>query len=625
MDPKDLEKAIRRLLIENWPEDQLRTKLETLAEKEENFSAFTWLWAPVLYRRNRVLFRPFILARFGRILRVGKFRWKNVEWKGDAAAALDPWLAEADRFDDIELFRRLYEWKLSALGTRLFRDQRQKTILTELRKRFKAARTRAERQIVLQKFTLWLELDEPTALELYRADPLTAARYILRHLPFAWMENKRPFWEAMLKEADGRQDEDFRWKLYRAQVPRERWKSDVLALATRVRDPADLVRQLERHHPGGWGRSEGGVFEALLRQRGRDVMPYIVRNLRSVRHGMFHGGEFKKLLGFAREKGWWDLWAAIIRVCATQKEFNEGISNLLRDAVQQPNDVARRLAALAGVSREMNFPGIGFAIIHQLNEETALGLLRYYPDLLRGPYLQHLQVGAWTGSFSALIDVLIEKDEDDLLDHVAARIVTRTANRWGVNRNETLREAEQLATHFDAIKDRDELLFSRRATSVLSRIPAYSIQSYHALLRDNRLARLLFARSAPAYLADGRSLRDLVEAAEIHVMALAYRALSLDDPRAPSLAAENLSLLLGTLLRPLHRGTRVLAFGALANAATTEVDAGRILAKAREALDLPDDKYPKEALIGLIAKLLARWPALRGPLEAPVVYRSRAA
>lgn len=625
MDPKDLEKAIRRLLIETWPDDQLRTQLEALAAKEANFSAFTWLWGPVLYRRNRLLFRPFILARFGRILRVAKFRWKSIEWKGDVAAALEPWLADADGLDDIELFRRLYDWKLAALGLQLVRDKRRQAILPELVRRFKAARTRAAREIVLQKFALWFELDETTALELYRVDSATAGAYILRHLPFSWMENKRAFWETLLRAADAKRDEDFRWKLYRAQVPRDRWKSDVVALAARVRDPGELVRQLERHHPVGWGRSENGVFETLLRDRGRDAMPYIVRNLRAVRHGLFTGGEFKKLLVFARERGWWDLWAAIVRVCATKKEFNDEIARLLDEAPAHPDEIARRLAALAGVSRELNFPGIGFAAIHQLDETTALGLLRHYPDLLRGPYLQHLQLSGWGESFARLIDALLEKEEDDILDHVAARLATRASNRWNTKSKETLQEAERLATYYDAIKMRDEALFSRRAASVLSRIPAYSIYRYHPLLRDNRLARLLFARSADAYLADGRSLRDLVEASEIHVMALAYRALALDDLRAPALAAENLPLLLGTLLRPLQRNTRALAFGALANAATTPENAARILAKAREAFDLPDDNYPKEALVGLIARVLDRWPQLRGPQEEPIVYGRKVA
>lgn len=625
MKPKDLEKAIRGLLAEHCADEMLRTKLETLAEAEENFSAFTWLWGPKLYARNRVLFRPFILGRFGRILRLRKFKWEAVRWKGSVATALDPWLAEVDRRDDIELFRRLYEWKLSALGTGFVRDRRQQAILVEVAKRFGQARTRASREVVVQKFALWFTLDEASALALYRVDPIVAGPYILRHLPWSWLENKRAFWRELLAAAEAGGDEIFRWTLYRRQVPREVWQADVLALCAQVSDPAELVRRLEQHHPGLHGeRNVGGGIEKLLEARGRDVLPYVLRHLTSVRHGVFSGGAYGRLLDLARQKGWWDLWATIIRVCATSKEFNREISALVTNTTLGCAEITRRLGGLCGVSRELNFSRFGVAAIHQLEEDTALALLTHYPELLRGPFLAHLQVNPWADNFSKLVDVLIARNEEDLLDHVAARIATRQSNRFAPKNRNLLAEAERLADYYDGLKA-DETRFSRRAASVLSRIPAFSIFNYNQLIRDNRLARLLFARSAPAYLADPRSMCDLVEASEIHVMALAYRALGLDDDRARALAAENLSLLLGTLLRPLQRATRALAFRALANAATTRENATRILAKAREALDLPDEEYPKEALLGLIGALLTRWPELRGPREEPVVFRRSAA
>ena len=92
-------------------------------------------------------------------------------------------------------------------------------------------------------------------------------------------------------------------------------------------------------------------------------------------------------------------------------------------------------------------------------------------------------------------------------------------------------------------------------------------QRNRILFRPFILSRL-FERSAASYLADSRSLADLVEASEIHVMALAYRALGLDDERARKQSAAYLSLLLGTLLRPMQRDMRTLAFNALANART---------------------------------------------------------
>jgi hypothetical protein len=102
---------------------------------------------------------------------------------------------------------------------------------------------------------------------------------------------------------------------------------------------------------------------------------------------------------------------------------------------------------------------------------------------------------------------------------------------------------------------------------------------------------------------------------------LAYRVLAADDDRARALALENVDILLGTLLRPIHRKTRLPAFDALANAARAdERAAARILSRAREALRLPDKRYPKPELIGLIARILHAQPTLRDASEIPVVY-----
>jgi len=107
-------------------------------------------------------------------------------------------------------------------------------------------------------------------------------------------------------------------------------------------------------------------------------------------------------------------------------------------------------------------------------------------------------------------------------------------------------------------------------------------------------------------------------------MALAYRALGLNDARARTQAARHLPLLLGTLLRPMQRDTRTLAFGALANAADSLETARLILDRAKDALNLPDVRYPKERLLGLIARIIHRWPELRAPSEQPVVYERAA-
>ena len=101
------------------------------------------------------------------------------------------------------------------------------------------------------------------------------------------------------------------------------------------------------------------------------------------------------------------------------------------------------------------------------------------------------------------------------------------------------------------------------------------------------------------------------------------RMLALPDPRASALAASNIEILIGTLLRPLHRKTRLAAFDALVNAARhNEAVARRVHARAREALKLPNKKYPKPELIGLIGRVLAVCPGLASEAERPVVYRN---
>jgi hypothetical protein len=256
-----------------------------------------------------------------------------------------------------------------------------------------------------------------------------------------------------------------------------------------------------------------------------------------------------------------------------------------------------------------------------VEERVALTLYERFPDLLRGPYRVHIQSHVWGRNYPKLLDRLIAAGDEDMIDLLASRIVTRYG-RWG-KAPEMLADAEKLADYYTALKA-DEAKFSRRAANVLGQVPAYSIHWYTFLVRENRLARLLFERSASSYLADPRSLADLVEASEIHVMSLGYRALGLDDDRAREQAVNHLPLLLGTLLRPMQRDTRTLAFGALANAANTMDTARLILERAKDALNLPDTKYPKEKLLALIATLIHSWPELRGPKEQPVVYERAA-
>src|SRR5215510_9087146 len=143
MTPRELEQTIHSLLQRPLSDAELREQLEQLAAAEISFSGFTWLFGPELYRRNRILFRPFILSRFSSYMTLPKWKVEVIHWKADKAKALDAWFAEVDKNDDADLFRRLYEWKLSARFDWRKRDARAKEIIADLQSRFRSAGTPA--------------------------------------------------------------------------------------------------------------------------------------------------------------------------------------------------------------------------------------------------------------------------------------------------------------------------------------------------------------------------------------------------------------------------------------------------------------------------------------------------
>ncbi len=618
--PARVEADVRRLLGRSISDDQLRAELEEIA-RQWAFSGLTWLWGPELYRRNRVLFRPLILAHFGTTLLVKQWQWEAVAWKGPVGEALEQWLAEVDRNDDVDLFRRLYQWK-NLQGSLLQRNVA--PVLADLVRRFETAPTAATRAVVLDKFDIWLGLDEPAAIRLYMHDPANAALYILRHIPsrWGWGGEQRVLWDSLFDLAIRRGDRSFAMRLYRRQVPLDRWEADALALCQSTADSAALCAQLDEHHPEGWGLELGARVARLVESRGRDVVPYVLKHLKDIYPRWFGQDGYAKLLDRAYAEGWWDLWSGLLRVCAKPQDWNKVVRRLVADRTLPDAEITRRLLLLTGVAREWNFGGFSMAQVQQLDDETALALYERFPDLVRGPFKLHLQTGFWT-SLPKLIRRVVGNDDETLIDFLASRLINRGKSYWG--QGKPIEDLVPLADYFESLRDRDPALFASRAANVLTQVPAYTFPRYEQTIRENRLARLLLERSLDGFLSDPSALCDLIEASEIHVQHLAYRVLALDDDRARAAAAANLDILIGTLLRPLQRRTRLAAFGALANACTSVTNARRIIERARDALVLPDQKYPKEQLLGLIGTILHRWPELRSATEAPVIYRRKEA
>lgn len=619
MNEKQLRRAIEQLLESQLDNQRLRDNLEGLC-RDPQFPGLTWFWGPRLYARSKAVFRPFILNHFSEWIATEK-RWIRVQWD-DHAADLEAWLQSVRTGRDGALVRRLQRWKYAARKGWGIDQDRWNAALVEA---YRAASTPAARAIVLDEFDDWFRLDEPTAMRLYDTDRNSSA-FILKHLPVSyWSENKRVMWERLGGLARAHGDEKLYFALYRELMPADRWETEVLTLADAVVEQAELNRVLENRHLKGYGIKRGGTVLKLLQRRGRDVMPYVRAKLEETIGGWGKDDYARRFVDLAESKGWWDLWSASIRAANNPKLFNERIGRLMRDETLSDETRRERLRALAGASREWNWPGLGLAIVHHLDDNLACLVYERYPDLIRGPLRANVIPTWWRGSPN-LMKAAQSANDDDLVDTLASRYATRISwNRvWGRNEKADAEDktTSEIADYYQAIRDRDSKEFSRRASNVLTRIPAYATFSQNQLLRTNDLARLLFVRSLEQYLVVPRAVQDLIEGSNIHVMMLAYRVLALPDPRARALAAGNVDILLGTLLRSLQRKTRMAAFEALANAARhDEAVARRIHARAREALKLPDKKYPKAELTGLIGCVLAAHPGLATQAEQPVVYR----
>src|SRR5262249_37673091 len=161
------------------------------------------------------------------------------------------------------------------------------------------------------------------------------------------------------------------------------WQTEVLALADAVVEQAELNRVLENRHLEGYGIEHGATVLKLLERRGRDVMPYVRAKLQETIGAWGKDKEAKWFSDLAERRGWWALWSATARASTYPKLLNECIRKLIND--QSLSDAVRRerLAVLAGVSREWNWPGLGLARIHAMDDDLAGIVYARYPDLIR--------------------------------------------------------------------------------------------------------------------------------------------------------------------------------------------------------------------------------------------------
>src|SRR5262249_44938055 len=142
--------------------------------------------------------------------------------------------------------------------------------------------------------------------------------------------------------------------------------------------------------------------------------------------------------------------------------------------------IEQRLLMLTGVSREWNFGPFGLAEVKQLDDDVAVRLYDRFPSLMRGPFKMNVSAG-WDSRFPRLVDAAIAASDEVLIDYLASRAVTREVGPWDQS-GEIVAIAERFSRYYEQIRD-DSIEFSRRATAVLSQVPAYSIWNYNRLVR----------------------------------------------------------------------------------------------------------------------------------------------
>jgi hypothetical protein len=626
--PSVLEAHLRELFGQPLADADLRSRLEEVAG-EAAFPPLVPFWGPVLYHRNRVAFGNFILEHF-------PHPWNRVAW-GVSPTILEEWLQEVDRNGDLELFRRLYSWKITV--ERGFPDQER--WWADLKQAFTAAASWQDRVRVLAKYDLGLQLGEDQAVELYECDPASARPFILRHLAQTtrgfggrpglprrgvWRNRGESapqgprFAQRLLDSARKRNDDDFFFALYRKYTRLADWEADAVRLCSTVADPEQLLKALDERHPETGDVAPG--FHALLLERGRDVIPYVLKHLRALADSSGEAGA-TWLLNLARKFGWHDLGSSILRVCCGPEKFNREIARLLDDSALAEEDVFHRLRLLAGAAWEWPSARGGGGRVHPLSEANALRLYQRFPELLQGPFRQHVVWRTWQTPRCELLSAAIAAGDEAFVDDLAAlavRIGRRPRQDKKKAEETPLPGLERLVGYYEQYRS-DLRQFARRAAAVLGRLPADAIgRRYLRVLRTNPLARLLFEDTVTAFAAAPELLRDLLEATEVNVQALALRVLARDAPQVRSFAAGNLDLLLPLLLRPLTRRLRRWAFAALLNAAATPDNARLIHDRARQSLALPARGNAKESLIGLLGQLLHRRPELRRPQEMSLIH-----
>jgi hypothetical protein len=492
-----------------------------------------------------------------------------------------------------------------------------------LRARYPLAAGAEARAALLQELDQPYILDEETALVLYAAQPGLSSEFILRHLPRGRRaDDARLPWTRLMGHALGRSDEALYYALYRMQATAQEWARDTMELARRLSDAQALCAELERCHPQRWRADIGPHLVALASERGQHMLPYLERHAAEV-WSPSRRSAFEEMAALAQRRGWWELWATLIRSCAPAGQYDREVMALLQEPDADEATLRQRLLVLAGV-----WSPLGGARrrsrLKPLREDTLLALYRRFPHLARGPFRAQLDPSP-TRPLSRLIALALEQADEELIDHLASRLAAHRA-RSGAER--LLESARRISVHLSSrAHDEDEL--DLRAAGILRRVPVVP-GGIHSASQRNPLARLLLERAAHACAANPEVASTFLKADVLHLRMIAVRAITAALESAGSLRASGegkaafvvpTDRLLEALAPPLPAALRRHALRALGKAQLAPDARARIATWARQLL-AHSPEPPDPDVLALLALQLARVPGLRLEGEAPVIYRA---
>lgn len=462
-------------------------------------------------------------------------------------------------------------------------------------------------------------LDEATALALYAVQPALSSEFIMRHLPRGRRaDDARLPWTQLMGHALGRGDAPLHFALYRMQASAAEWERDSLELVRRVADAETLCAELDRRHPQRWRADIGPHLVALARDRGQHMLPYLEQHAAEVWSPSRRSG-YEEMAELAQRRGWWELWATLIRSCAPSGQYDREVMALLQDAGGDEASLRQRLLVLAGVWSPLGGarrPGR----LKPLREDTLLALYRRFPHLARGPFRAQLDPGP-TRPLARLVTLALEQADEDLIDHLAARLGVHGQRSGG---ERLLESARRVGVHLVS-KARSEEELDRRCVAILLRAPGMR-GGVQVTSRRNPLARLLVERAARACAADADVARNFLDADEVTLRVIAVRAITAlieagGGGATTATMPSNAQALLRALAQPLPATVRRRAMRALAHSIASTAEREQVAAWARQALARAGGRAPDADVLTLLALQLAREPALRLDGEAPLVLR----